>query len=87
MYASGANDLVHLLEDAALVFKYAVHISFLEYEQIAVAVKAEDYALSVLSPLVELISDGVAQVVPDALGLVLNELVEVVDGKYRHDGV
>ena len=74
---------MHLVQDVALFIEDALHITLLKQEQVSVTVKADDYAVCICAPLVELISDRVAQIVSDALGLIFHEFLVVIYRKYR----
>ena len=81
--AAWADYLVHFVEDIAFFTQNALHISVLKQEQISVAVKADDNSVCICSPLIELIADGVAQVVAHTLGLVFHKLFIVIYSQYR----
>ena len=83
--ARGADDLVYLLDDGEFSFLERVEIAPLEHEDIAVAVIAPQDRLALVRPLGQLVVDRVAQVVLDALGLVLRQLVEIVDHDHAGD--
>ena len=57
----------------------ALKIAALHQQEIAVAVKAAQDAVEIRAPAVEPVLHRVAQIVLDALGLVLGQLVQIVD--------
>lgn len=66
--AGRAFDLVHLLNDGEFLRLQLLKAAALKQDKIAVALVAADDGLVVIAPLVELVLDGVADVVLDAVG-------------------
>ena len=68
-----------LLGDFEFLFLELFQVLVLHQKQIAVAVIAAQEAVEVRAPVAELVFDGVAQIILDTVGLVLHQLVHVVN--------
>ena len=84
--AGRAFDLMHLLNDGEFLRLQLLKAAALEHDEVSVALVAADDGLVILAPLVELVLDGVADIVFDAVGLVLDQLVHIVDDQHAGDG-
>ena len=77
---------MQLVGNAELILLQLLYAALFHHDNIAVALIAADKAVVILTPLSELVVDGLGEVVLYAVGLVLQQLVEIVRDDYARDG-
>ena len=86
VYARGAHDRMHLLEQGELFGLHRGQPALLKDKHIPVSVVAAQEAVLAVAPLGYHILNGVAQIVLYPVGVVFHQLVVVVDDDGGYDG-